>query len=444
MASSTYTFPNGFRVIHERPHNRLGICAMQVFVDFGSAHESVRGSAHFIEHMCFKGTRRYPSYRDLFTQQHQLGNIFNAHTNTRYTVYTSKVNDADLPLAINLVSSMMLESTFPNKDLETEQRVVLEECLRSDDNGENLIQQDADSRIYAGSSFEYPVDTPSYHKHKFSAKKIKELYHNIYVPQNMLLSIVTDIPFQRVLAMLHRSKYGRQHAASAAAADLRRELYDSRRPSAPSGNQHFRVKAGSETAHVKLSFRTCPRDHPDRFVLDLLQHIVGGTLGSKLFILLREKHGLTYVSRCETDYTPFSGTLSFYAQVDKHKLLRNGNKGPGVVPLLVGFIDNLIQHGITVEELRVGKRNKQAQLHLALEQLDVLAEYNGIEWLFSGDQDTAVVPFHQFYEAHIKRITCAQILRVCRTYLRRPMVACFVGPHWSKSEQQEIVEACKS
>lgn len=141
----SFTFPNGFRVIHERPRNRLGISALQVFVDFGSAHESVRGSAHFIEHMCFKGTRDFPSYSDLFLQQHRLGNMFNAITDQRYTVYTCKVNDEDLYTAIHLLSSMMLESTFPQKDFVSEERVVIEECLRSDDDGEVLVQQDCQS-----------------------------------------------------------------------------------------------------------------------------------------------------------------------------------------------------------------------------------------------------------------------------------------------------------
>ena len=411
---------------------------MHVLVDFGSAHETLRGSAHFIEHMCFKGTRDFPSYQDLFVQQHQLGNMFNAETNVRHTAYTCKVNDEDVGAAIHVVSSMMLESTFPSKDVATEQRVVLEECLRSDDDGEHLVQQDSISRLYAGTSFEYPVDTTAYHKQKYNAKKIKELYDNIYVPHNMILSIVTDIPFQRFVSWIQRSSFGSSTSLPHPLGDLRIALFQHRVDRQPI--VYFRSKSGSETAHIQLSFRTCSRNHPDRFVLDLLQHIIGGTLGSKLFILLREKHGLTYVSRCETDYNEFSGFLSFYAQVDKHKVLRNGGKGgPGVVPLLVSFIEDLILHGVTAEELRVGKRNKQARLHLALEHLHLQAEYNGKEWLLG--TGTTGVPLHHFYDAHVKGITRAQILRVCRTYLKN-MVACFVGV--DQSQQPQIKQCCHS
>jgi len=426
---NTFTFPNGFRAIHERPQNRLGISALQVFVGFGSAHETLRGSAHFIEHMCFKGTRDFPTYHDLFLQQHRLGNMFNAITDQLYTVYTCKVNDEDLDTAIHLLASMMLESTFPNKDFATEERVVLEECLRSDDDGESRVHQDTQSLVYSGSSYAFAVDSTEYHKQKYNAKKIRELYATMYVPQNMILSIVTDVSFARVLQCIRESHYSRRRTSL---------LHPSVPP--PTVVQvpkcQFRDKVGSETVHVQLSFRTCPRNHPDRFVLDLLKHIVGGTLGSKLFVFLRGKHGLTYVSRCDTNYNEFSGCLSFYAQVDKHKVLRNGNKGPGLVPLLITFIQDLVHHGLTAEELRVGKRNKQAQLHLALENLETHAEYNGREWLDHDD----IVPIHHFYNAHFKGITRAQILRVCRTYLKN-MIACFVGVIAQKKEIQHWCHA---
>jgi predicted Zn-dependent peptidase len=447
---STFTFPNGFRVIYERPHNQLGISALRVFVDFGSAHEpeTLRGSAHFIEHMCFKG-------KDLFVQQHRLGNMFNAETDLRFTAYTCKVIDDDLEKALDVLATMTLESAFLPKDFVSEERVVVEECLRSDDDGEHRVQEDSLAHLYAGSSFAFPIDATAYHKSRggYNAKKIKELYHNIYVPQNMILSIVTDIQLKHVLAMLQRTTFSRRRCL---VVDLRQPLTTSAASSLSKPQFHFRVKSGSETAHIQISFRTCPRDHPDRFILDLLQHIIGGTLGSKLFILLREKHGLTYVSRCETHYHDFSGYLSLYAQVDKDKVLHNGGSSsgaerllhngsssrgftePGLVPLLQGFIQDLVHHGITADELRVGKRNKRAQLRLAMEHLDAQAEYNGKECLLSSG--TPLVPMHEYYDAHFKGITRTQILRVCRTYFRQDnMVACFVGPKWSPDLKQQII-----
>jgi len=444
---------------------------------------STLGQPTFIEHMCFKG-------KDLFVQQHRLGNMFNAETDLRFTSYTCKVMDDDLEKALEVLATMTLKSAFLPKDFVGEERVVVEECLRSDDDGEHRVQEDSLARLYAGSSFAFPIDATAYHKPHgsgYPAKKIKELYHNIYVPHNMILSIVTNIPLKHVLAMLQRTTYTRRRTPlpHTAVTDLRQPLTASSPTSKPLGPQfHFRDKPGSETAHIQISFRTCPRQHPDRFLLDLLQHIIGGTLGSKLFVLLREKHGLTYVSRCETHYHEFSGYLSLYAQVDKDKVLHNGSSSgaerclhngsssgaerclhngsssgaerclhngsssgalhngssSGVVPLLYGFIQDLVNHGINSDELRVGKRNKRAQLHLAMEHLDAQAEYNGKECLLGGGGGTAPVPMHEYYDAHFKGITRTQILRVCRTYFRRDnMVACFVGPKWSHDVKQKIV-----
>lgn len=267
------------------------------------------------------------------------------------------------------------------------------------------------------------------------------MYDAVYVPGNMILSVVSDVSFAQILQCIRRSHYGGKKSSRQLQTAT---LYKSMAKEAKETICHFRHKSGSETAHVQMSFRTCPRNHPDRFVLDLLKHIVGGTLRSKLFVFLREKHGLTYVSRCSTDYNECTGSMSFYAQVDMHKILRNGSKGPGLVPLLITFLQDLVQHGLTAEELRVGKRNKQVQLHLALENLETHSEYNGVEWLVTADDAaSSFVPIHQFYQTHFKGITRAQILRVCRTYLCSPMVACFVGV-FTPDQKTEIQQWCRS
>ena len=445
-AFNQHVFPSGFRVIHERPLT-IGISAIQLLVDFGSAHESdgLRGAAHFIEHMCFKGTRDLTS-TELFIQQNQMGNSLNASTGHRYTNYHTKINDGDLGAAVRLLANMTLLSTFPAKEFVKEERVIVEECLRDAENGMVVIEYDSMALLYAGSSFEKPIDHISYHhklKSTLGVKEIKSLYQNQYLPKNMILSIVSDMPWKKILDIVRRSHFlvGAPHGEPCLD---RVALHPGTAPPTGKIAYHFSPKPGSETAHVSLAFRVCDQNHPDRFILNLLQHIVSGNLGSKLFIFFREKHGITYVSRCETSYNEFAGDISFYVQVDKHKFGE-------VLPLLVFFINDLIRHGVTADELRVGKMNKRAKLHLSLLDLEAQAEYNAREWLLSSSappslslSHDAIVPLKKLFDVHYKNITQSQILEICRKYLRKSnMVACFVGLSAAASNKTRVERECE-
>ena len=430
-----HVLPNGLRIIHERPFSRtdrsattgaqLGISAIQVLVDFGSAHEpdGHRGVAHFIEHMCFKGTKDF-SYTELFLKQNKMGCAFNASTSHRYTNYHCQINDEDMGAAIHLLASMTLNSTFPAKESVKEERVVREECLRDSENGQVLLEHDSMALLYAGSSYENPIDHISYHKKSFQIKDVKNLYDIMYHPCNIIISIISDLPWKKIQDWIRHSPFAHPRALPPSGRRLLQQPYEQQQQQ--TSCYHFRTKPGSETVHVAISFRVCERNHPDRFILSMLEHIVGGSLGSKIFIFLREKHGVTYVSLCDTTFFEFAGNITFYAQVDKHKVFDDGRRR-GLLPLLVDFINDLIRHGVTAEELRIGKMNKRAKLLLSLGNLESQAEYNAREWLLL-PPGGSVVPMRKIFETHYKHITQKQILDVCRKYLcKSNMVVCLVG-----------------
>ena len=429
MSLETYTFKNGFRVIHQKPNNKLGVCAIQVFLNFGSAHETddTRGMAHFIEHMCFKGTKTIPIPTDLFIKQDNAGGTFNANTNQRYTAYVCKIIDQDIANTIPLLANMMLHSTFVKKEFVKEENVVIEECLRSADNPVDLLEDDSASIVYDGSSYQHSIDKLAYHRKKYNYATVVDLYRLFYRPDNMILSIVSDVPFRTILNIVAKSDYAKSCGYS------KKDLLDKRRhilyysiPAPREIQYNFHEKPGLNTTHVKISFITCNQFHEDRYVLNMLEHVLGGLFGSKLSILLREKNGLTYTSTSNTEYHEHSGDISIYAQVNKHKVIRNGDK-PGLLPLIIWLLNDLIKHGVTAEELSVAKRNKKAKLHLALDGLETQAEYNGKEWLLLQDPEK-IIPINKIYDVRFKPVTRTQIHGVLRKYIKKNMMTvCFVG-----------------
>ena len=112
MSIETFVYPNGFRLVYEKSLNKLPICAIQVFCDVGSAYESenIRGVSHFIEHMCFKGTKQMPKTKDILIHYDKIGADFNAYTEKRYTCYTLKCHNDNIKNSIVILSDMLLNS----------------------------------------------------------------------------------------------------------------------------------------------------------------------------------------------------------------------------------------------------------------------------------------------------------------------------------------------
>jgi predicted Zn-dependent peptidase len=308
----THIFPNGFRLIHESPGNKLGICALQVLVNLGSAHENdgTRGMVHFIEHMCFKGTKHIPNPLNIFKRQDNIGGSFKAYTHQRFTVYVSMIENGDIDACINLLAEMMLFSMFPSVGFKKEEQVVIEECLRVEDSAESVLTDDTTRILFEGSSFEFPIDHISYHKTKYQSSSVLDFYHLFYRPENMMMSIVTDVPFQTIVKMVESSVYAKLKPKKLPKMELRKHLlYYTAHQEDGEIKYHLREKKNFETIHVTISFPTCNQDNEDKYIIEMLKHVLSGTFGNKLAILLRVENGLTYTSKCFSEENEFSGYI---------------------------------------------------------------------------------------------------------------------------------------
>ena len=129
MVLQTYTFDNGFKIIYEKPKNKLPITTLQIVCDIGSVYETDgnRGSSHMIEHMVFKGTKNVKDRKFFFSEFDKFGAYINATTEKRYTYYTIKSDDKYTFKCINLISDMLLNSTFDYTEYVKEREVVIEE-----------------------------------------------------------------------------------------------------------------------------------------------------------------------------------------------------------------------------------------------------------------------------------------------------------------------------
>lgn len=416
------TYENGFRLVHEKPMvPSSNIASIQVFCDIGSIHEpeESRGSAHFIEHMCFKGTKRLKTSKEVNLIFDKTGSESNAYTDRRYTCYYADTDKENVRVCISTLADMLLNSVFDKTEYMKERDVVREEMVKDEDDYELLSLMNADKQIYAGSPYENPVDDLKYHegKHALKYENILEIYKKFYVPSNFILSVCTSIPFETICKYVEQS-------------DFIKVVNREPRPSInlcikPQNDVVYCLeKRVTNPVHICIGFRTCSLTNPDKYCLKLLKTVLSGKINSRMFMLLREENGLTYTSYAYSDFFEHMGDFKMYAECDPAKVFKNGSR-PGVFPLLCQMIHDLLEHGVTEEELETAKGFSQGTQKMNAEDSSVIAKYNGKNQLFN---NLSAPRYTDKYKKLIAPITLNQIHQCIRKYFcREGMVVSIVS-----------------
>jgi len=437
----TRTYDNGFRVVHEKSFHGSQIASIQVICDVGSIHEPAdsRGAAHFIEHMCFKGTPTHPSSYEISSLIDKTGSYVNAFTDRRYTKYYINTTTENVPKYINLLSDMLLNSVFDKGEYTKERNVVKEEMIQDADDAEETALKNADAVIFAGSHYEYPVDELKYHsgKHALQYDKLVEMYRTFYIPNRMILSVCSANSFDAICEATQKSSFSKERPKARPsrlrgcppAVDLSLK---------PQYETVYKIaKMPINPAHICVGFRTCSIYDADRYSLKMLKKILSGSMSSRLFMILREENGLTYSSYTESEHYENAGNFVFYAECDSTKVFVNrvafnggassngGGSSSGVYPLIMKLIHDLVKDGITKEELEIAKSSYRGTMAVSKESAESIASYNAKNILY---QRSDAPSFENRYKTYIESMTVVDINTCIKKYFRREnMVVSVVG-----------------
>ena len=443
MSCKTHTYNNGFRLIYEKaPFNTKQI-SINVFCDIGSIHEkhdtlkgaedrrvqsnartsgasvassTLRGAAHFIEHMCFKGTKDLKDTRTLSLIFDKSGAFLNAYTDRRYTCYYASGLAEHMCDYVNTIGDMLLNSVFDKTQYDKEHDVVREEMTKDADDAETTVLENADRLLYAGSTFANPVDLLKYHEgvHALKHADVLEMYNTYYVPSRFILSICSANSFEEIKRCVDASPFAKSKKVSATPIP---PLILAVTPQ--TGVQYCIAKQpGITPAHICIGFRTCAITNNDRYCLKVLKNILSETMNARLFFLLREDNGLSYTSTAMCDYFEHMGDFKIYAECDNSKVFINKRTKPGVFPLLIGMIEDLVKNGITQDELNMTKSYLKSKMQMKAEDCDALAKHNGKLLLF-GIECNEETQFSSVYKNYIEPITKKQMDACIRKYFRR-------------------------
>ncbi|MCK9418418.1 MAG: insulinase family protein [Nitrospirae bacterium] len=343
------TLTNGIRVVSETLPKSRSI-SIGVWVKVGSRHEpeEIGGISHFIEHLFFKGTEKR-SAKDIAIEMDSIGGEMNAFTSQETTTYYAKVVDEHLPVAIDILSDILLRSKFDPQEMEKERKVILEEIKSVEDTPDDYIHELFTNTVWAGNSLGRPIlgtrDTIKALKHK----DIVSYVDNYYSPKEIVISVAGNFEHARLIELLNES-FGKL----ARGGETKKEI-------TPVFNQAIAVKKKQlEQVQICVGCKGMQYTHEDRFVISALNTVLGNSMSSRLFQEIREQNALAYsIYSYVTSYRD-TGLLTVYAGADPLNALE-------VVRLVTREFGKIKDEGITpAEETRVRNQIK-GSLVLSLE-----------------------------------------------------------------------------
>ncbi len=313
MNYETHTLSNGMRLVHMGVPNL--IAHLGVIVNTGSRDEEDRehGMAHFIEHLMFKGTEKRKAYH-IISRMEDAGGEINAYTTKEETcIYTSFLKD-DYKRALELLYDVVFHSVFPEKEVQREKAVIIDEINSYLDNPSELIFDDFEEQIFKDQPIGRNILGRSETISHFNRREITRFIQKNYFTNEIVVCSVGNIRFSKLIKWVS-DYFGQIPGKNRSTRNNTTISYQAEHKTLEKKTYQAHCIIGNQAFHIK---------DQRRIGLFLLNNILGGPgLNSRLNMSLREKNGFSY--HTESHYNPYSdtGVLSVYFSSDKKKLDRS-------------------------------------------------------------------------------------------------------------------------
>ncbi len=401
----------GLTFAFKRRYSPVAYCAMNIKSGTRNEGASFGGLAHFTEHLLFKGTEtRSASTVNSYIER--LGGELNAFTTKEETVIHATVLKEDLAKAIDLLTDISFRCVFPEKEMEKERSVIIEEIKSYKDSPSDQVFDDFEEMLFEGTELSMPVlgKIPSLRKIKRDV--VLDYYRRAFSAGNMYLTISADMEEEDVLEMVRESLRKYSHDSTDAeritVARTPKQFMDIGRMAAEAPamldiHPYFnrKVSRKGHQAHCVLGSTAYSSYHPDRFALSLLTNIIGGPgANSRLNVLLREESGLVYGADASVYTYKDAGMMAIYFGCDKSNVTACDE-------IICNMLGEFCSKPMSEEELLSAKKQ-------CLGQITIAADYGETQILSIGKnlmtygQDTTL----EESRARLEAITAEDIIRV--------------------------------
>jgi predicted Zn-dependent peptidase len=340
---------NGIRLVTESMGHVRSV-SLGVWLTRGSRHETDRdsGIAHFVEHMLFKGTATR-SAEDIAQAVDSIGGQLDAFTAKEYASYYVKVLDEHLPLAVDILSDIVLRPAFHDIDIEREKKVILEEIKMVEDTPDDLVHELFTQAFWEGHPLGRPILGTKESVEGLTQQRLRDHFRGAYAAENVIISAAGNLEHAPLREALEKA-FGEMPSAG------RKETWT---PPAVVPKVVIRAKE-LEQSHICLGASSYPQNHDARYASYVLNTMLGGSMSSRLFQNIREKRGLAYSVFSGINAYRDAGSLTVYAGC--------ANEAVGeVIDLVVEEMKVIKQAPVPDSELRRAKDHLKGSVMLSLE-----------------------------------------------------------------------------
>jgi len=411
---SRTVLPGGLRVVTEfLPAVRSVALGIWVGVGSRDEDETHAGATHYLEHLLFKGTKRRTAL-ELSSEMDAVGGEMNAFTAKEYTCYYARVLDADLPLAVDILSDMVTSSLITPKDVDAERNVVLEEIAMNEDDPSDTVHEAFTAKLFGDTPLGRPILGTTDSINKITRDQIFEHYQARYTPEHLVVAAAGNLDHDTVVELV-RQAFGDVLAPRATAEPAPARLAGDQ-PGSQAGVGTTLISRSIEQANLVLGCEALARTDDRRFALGVLNAAFGGGMSSRLFQEVREKRGLAYSVYSFAGQHADTGMWGIYVGCLP-------SKADDVLAICAEEITRVVEGGLTDAELARGKGQVRGSIVLGLEDPSSRMSRLG--------KSELVYPRLEPVEevlASIDAVTHDDIRAVAADILTRPKALAVVGP----------------
>jgi len=401
--------PNGLRILTAPLHETKAMTLL-FLVGPGSRYErdEENGISHFLEHILFKGTKKYPSPILLAETLDGIGAEFNAYTSEEYTGFYVTAEARQFPLALEILHDMFFHPIFKHEDVEREKGVILEERNMYLDMPQRHVWDVTRQLLYGDTPLGRNIVGKPETVKAFTKETFLGYQSDFYTPDNIIVSVAgnpEELQWLPALSDAFESKHGKQAREFLPASDTQ---------TAPQVLVEHRE---TDQTHMVVSLRTFPQNDDRRFTLGLLSTILGGTMSSRLFNEIREKRGLAYYVRSSADAYHDAGMFGIATGA-------NNAQAKEALTVILDEVKKLKDKPVLVEELKRAKENFRGRLALALEDSHSVSGYLAEQELYYG----GVLQPEEAFEK-VSKVTVKDIQALANDlFVREHLNTALIGP----------------
>lgn len=412
--------PTGVRIVSKKL-NSTEAATIIVLVGAGSRYENYKnnGISHFLEHMFFKGAKKYKNTKEVASAIDSIGGEFNAFTGKEYVAYYVKVASSHIDTALDVLSDMLIHSRFDSKEIDKERGVIIEEYNMYQDTPMYQIGWDFERLMFG--------DQPMGWDQVGRKEVILGVKHedflgyrsSLYVPKNIVIGASGKLPVDLKQRIGKYFKF--DHADQG--------LFPSKLKENPITRRVNVRNKKTEQGHICVGVPAYSEEHKDHYALKLLSVILGGNMSSRMFLSIREKRGLAYyIHTASDDYTD-CGILSTNAGVDL-------NRVEMAVSAIVDEYKKVAEKPVPSRELKKSQEFLKGKIILRLEDSEEYAHFLGkYELLYNRARTPEEVM------KKIDEVTVADVHRVARDIFNKDRLRlAAIGPFENEAKFDKLLK----